>query len=144
MGRWQDDWRRYEPTDDAPWSVRRVVHLHRRAGFAATWSEIQRDATGDPHDAITRLLAARHALPAVYPWREYAEAGGLMSYGPSLMDAYRQIGRYAARVLKGAKPGELPVQLPRAFEFIINAKTAKTLGLTVSRMMHVRADKVID
>jgi putative tryptophan/tyrosine transport system substrate-binding protein len=104
--------------------------------------------SADPFFATRRdqivALAARYALPAVYPWREYAEAGGLMSYGPSLMEAYRQIGRYAARILKGATPAELPVQLPRTFEFILNARTAKTLGLTVSRVMHARADKVID
>lgn len=89
-------------------------------------------------------LAARHALPAAYAWREYVEAGGLMSYGTSLPGSYHQIGQYVGRVLKGAKPADLPVQNPTKFDFALNLRTAKALGLTVPWSTQLRANVVIE
>jgi ABC-type uncharacterized transport system substrate-binding protein len=90
------------------------------------------------------VLATRHGWPAIYQWREFVEAGGLASFGPNLFDVYRQVGIYAARILRGEKPADLPVQQPTKFEFVLNLRTAKALGVTVPLPLLGRADEVIE
>jgi putative tryptophan/tyrosine transport system substrate-binding protein len=89
-------------------------------------------------------LAARHAMPVMYPWREFVEAGGLMSYGTELTWGYHLIGQYAGRILKGAKPSDLPVELPTRFRLVINSKTAKALRLDMPPQLLALVDEEIE
>ena len=99
---------------------------------------------GAPYDNLIITLAARHRLPAVYPYRYFVAAGGLISYGPDIFDLYRRAAGYVDRILKGEKPADLPVQAPTKYQLAINLRTAKALGIEVPPMLLARADEVIE
>jgi putative ABC transport system substrate-binding protein len=130
-----------------------VLQANTDAQIAASFATLSRDRIGalvvqndaffDSQRSQIIALASRNFIPAIYHIREFPAAGGLMSYGASLADAYRQVGVYAGRILKGTSPAELPVEQPTRFEMVINLKAAKTLGITVPQSMVLRADEVI-
>ena len=97
----------------------------------------------EPNRSMVAALAIRHRLPAMYPWHFYAEVGGLMAYASSIPDFHHRSAWYVDRILKGAKPGDLPVERPTTFELVINLKTAGLLGLTLPPSLLARADEVI-
>jgi putative ABC transport system substrate-binding protein len=142
-------------------SAARAIGMQIRVFNASTSGEINTtfiDLAHDPHDAIfigndaffysrrvqLAIQAARDAVPAIFASREYAEAGGLMSYGTNFADTFSQVGNYTGRILKGIRPADVPVMQSSKFELVINAETARTLGITVPPMLLARADEVIE
>jgi len=131
-----------------PAAVHNAVEIERALEQVARESDSALLVLPDLFNATNRqsiiALAARHRLPAVYPFRYFVTSGGLMSYGTELLDTYRQAASYVDRILKGERPSDLPVQLPTAFELVINLKTAKALGLEIPPTLVARADEVIE
>jgi len=132
----------------------RLVRITDQRDFEASFAQLAREGAKalattsssyfNAHRAQLVSLSTRYAIPTIYEIREYVEAGGLMSYGPNIPEAWRAIGVYTGRVLKGEKPADLPVQRPTKFDFIINLKTAKALGLTIPSSVLAIADEVIE
>jgi len=134
--------------DVTPVDVRDPANIERAVTAFAQSANGGLILTAAPLSAVHRdliiTLAARYRLPAVYDSRQYVAAGGLISYGPNLADQSRRAAGYVDRILKGAKPADLPVQAPTKYELIINLKTAKALGLTVPQSILARTDEVIE
>jgi putative ABC transport system substrate-binding protein len=132
----------------------RIMNASTESDFGEVFANLSQPGTGalivvpdpflDGHREQLVAFVARHGIPAIFGWREFVEAGGLMSYGTNLADSYRQAGLYVGRVLKGEKPADLPVALPTKFDFLINLKTAKSLGLDIPPTLLATADEVIE
>jgi putative ABC transport system substrate-binding protein len=129
------------PVDDMP-ALERVVATSAREPNSGLI--VMPDAFTIGHHTDITSLIARYRVPTVYPFRIFAEVGGLVSYGSNALDEFRRAASYADRILKGAKPSELPVQTPINFDLVINLKTAKALGLDVPSSIRLRADEVIE
>jgi putative ABC transport system substrate-binding protein len=150
---WTADWKEMRAASQALGMTLQSVEIRGPDDFDAAFSAMAReraealvtfsDLLIARHGRRIADLAARSRLPAVYASRELVEAGGLMSYGPSTADLFRRAGVYVGKILKGAKPGDLPMEQPTKFELVINLKTAKSLGLTVPQAFLIRADQVI-
>jgi putative ABC transport system substrate-binding protein len=131
-----------------------IVNVRSEADFDAAFAEIRKKRSGavlvdsSPflvgRRAQVVALAAKSAIPASYAFPEFVDAGGLMSYGVNLSEIYRQAGIYAGRILKGAKPADLPVLQPAVFELALNLKTAKALGIRIPQSVLIRADRVVE
>jgi putative ABC transport system substrate-binding protein len=121
-----------------------IVNASRERDFEPAFATMVRDGAGALQRDQIVALAARNAIPAIYEWREFASAGGLMSYGSSIMDAFRLLGDYTGLVLKGANPKDLPVQRSVKIELVLNLRTAKTMRLTFPLSLLGRADEVIE
>ena len=132
----------------SPVNMRDAGEIERGVAALARSSNGGLVVTGSPlanvHRNLIVALAARHKLPAVYSTHRFVTGGGLMSYGPNIIDAYRRAASYVDRILKGEKPANLPVQAPTKYELVINLKTAKALGLDVPATLLARADEVIE
>ncbi len=132
----------------------RPIDVHDTGGIERTIAAFARQPNGglvvtasalvQIHRDVIIALAARHRLPAVYPYRLFVTGGGLICYGPDTVDQYRRAAGYVDRILKGEKPSELPVQAPTKYELVINLKTAKALGIDVPPTLLARADEVIE
>jgi putative ABC transport system substrate-binding protein len=130
----------------------RLIEVREPAGLERAFEQAGRNAQAvlvlpspviSAHRGQVTALAAKHRLPTVYPLRDYVDAGGLMAYGPDLAVQYRRGAEYVDKILKGAKPGDLPIEQPTKFELVVNLKTAKALGITIPESILLRADEMI-